>query len=98
MTKSTFNTGERRGMIVIIGILMMIILVMFISRSINTTYNTEQTATIDSIARELHLQIEASEKSPIKKESTTKETKATKHQKKNKYIEREPLNELLPTD
>lgn len=97
MTKNTFNIGERRGMIVIIGILMTIVLIMFISRSINAPDNTEQTATIDSIARELQSQVEASEQSHI---TTTKKKKkkTTKQQKESKYTERDPLNELLPTN
>lgn len=98
MTKSIYNIGERRGMIVIIGVLLTIVIYMFIYRTINTTDSTKQTATIDSIAQELQLQVEASKKSTTKKESTPRKKKTTKVQKKNKYIERDPLNELLPTE
>lgn len=98
MTKGTFNISERRGMIAIIGMLLTVIIALFIFRTINTSDNSEQSATIDSIAQELKLRVDAYEKSPSEKKTISKKNKSNKSQKKNKYTERNPLNELLPTN
>ena len=98
MTKSTFNISERRGMIAIIGILLTIIITLFIFRTINTTDYAQQHSKIDSIARELQLQVDTYDKSSSEKKKTSKKNKKNKPQKKNKYTERNPLDELLPTN
>ncbi len=98
MTISKFNISERRGMIVIIGILLTIVLTMLIIRTTATTSNPKQCASIDSIARGLQLQVEKNKKVVSEKNAQTQKKKKLKHQKKKLYIERNPLNEPLPTN
>lgn len=98
-----YNTGERRGMLVIIGILAIIVAFTYIMR--NNTFNDNfPKETTDSIVKKLHSQVEIKKKASstkIEKENN-KNKKKTKNiiRKKSqpKYEERNPLNENLPLD
>lgn len=98
-----YNTGERRGMLVIIGILAIIVALIYLMRnnSFNDNFPKETT---DSIVKKLHPQAEIEEKASSTKigKGNNKNKKKTKNiiRKKSqpKYEERNPLNENLPHD
>lgn len=109
--KHHFNTGERRGLIVIIAILSIIIAATFFTRQCNENKNEANVVNNDSIATMLRSKVE-SQKSSQSKESKTKEKKEKKEKKKsskkkkkttnkksnNNFVERDPLNETLPSN
>ncbi|MBR3831812.1 MAG: hypothetical protein IKJ52_11290 [Muribaculaceae bacterium] len=114
--KQHFNTGERRGLIVIIAILSIIIAATFFTRQCNENKTDANRVNNDSIATILRSKVE-SQKSTQPKESKTKkkknkktkkdkkETKKNSKKKKspnkksnNNFVERDPLNETLPTN
>lgn len=103
MSKPIFNTGERRGMLVIIGILAIIVAFTYLMR--NNTFNNNFPKEIsDSIVKELHTQVDKEnmtsssteiEKSHKKKKKKKQKNKINKNNQ-TKYEERNPLNESLP--
>ena len=114
--KQHFNTGERRGLIVIIAILSIIIAATFFTRQCNENKTDANRVNNDSIATILRSKVE-SQKPTQPKESKTKKkkNKKTKKDKKeskknskkkkspnkksnNNFVERDPLNETLPTN
>ena len=101
MSKPIFNTGERRGMLVIIGILAIIVAFTYLMR--NNTFNNNFPKEIsDSIVKELHTQVDKENKtsSSTEIEKSHKKKKKTKNRinknNQTKYEERNPLNENLP--
>lgn len=102
MSKPIFNTGERRGMLVIIGILAIIVAFTYLMR--NNTFNNNFPKEIsDSIVKELHTQVDKENKTsssteivnPTKKKKKKPKNKINKNNQ-TKYEERNPLNESLP--
>lgn len=94
MTKAIFNIGERRGMLIIIGILSIFVFITFFINNRNN--NQSEDPHVDSVARELRMQVKNS-KPILQKETPRKKKKAIKAQNKRKFIERNPLNEPLPS-
>ena len=103
--KQHFNTGERRGLIVVIAILSIIIAITFILKQSNNEITSSQQLQTDSIANVLRSKVEA-QKSTQSKEWKTKAKKEKKQSSKknqnkksnNNFVERDPLNETLPTN
>lgn len=93
MTKAIYNIGERRGMLIIIGMLSIFVFITFFID--NKSSNQSEDLYVDSVAQELRMQIKTNK--PIqKKETPTKKKKKIKTHIKPKFIERNPLNEPLP--
>lgn len=113
--KQHFNTGERRGLIVVIAILSIIIAITFILKQSNNEITSSQQLQTDSIANVLRSKVENLD-STQRKESKHKEKKSKKDKKEkkekkksskkkttnkksnNNFVERDPLNETLPTN
>ncbi|MBR5550907.1 MAG: hypothetical protein IKV83_03185 [Muribaculaceae bacterium] len=97
MAKGQYNIGERRGMLVVIGLLAAISIITFGIRNCNTS-TPSQAESIDSIAHQLHSQVDslaAPAKSNTKKKRKSKKDK--KHNTPKKIPkERNPLDESLP--
>lgn len=97
MAKGQYNIGERRGMLVVIGLLAAISIITIGIRNCNTS-TPSQAASIDSIALQLHSQVDslaAPSKSDTKKKRKSKKDK--KHNTTKKIPkERNPLDESLP--
>jgi hypothetical protein len=97
MAKGQYNIGERRGMLVVIGLLAAISIITFGIRNCNTS-TPLQAESIDSIAHQLHSQVDslaAPAKSNTKKKRKSKKDK--KHNTTKKIPkERNPLDESLP--
>lgn len=60
------------------------------------TSGTHDKAHLDSIASQLHQQIEAEKATPSPRKSRKEKSKKTKKKSKKQYGERDPLNESLP--
>ncbi|MBE6319227.1 MAG: hypothetical protein E7081_09690 [Bacteroidales bacterium] len=103
--KQHFNTGERRGLIVVITILSIIIAATFLTRQCNGNKTEANVINNDSIVTILRSKVEA-QKSTQSKEWKTKAKKEKKQSSKknqnkksnNNFVERDPLNETLPTN
>lgn len=95
MTKAIFNIGERRGMLIIIGMLSIFVFIIFLINS--RANNQSEDLYIDSVAQELCMQIKGN-KLIHQKETPRKKKKATKTKNKRKFIERDPLNEPIPSN
>lgn len=99
--KGKYNTSERRGMLVVIGILAIIVAITYCVRNCNVISDDHNQVDNDSIINQLHTQIEnekgvhSSPKENRKKEKD-KSKKSTHKKTKNSYVERNPLNEELP--
>lgn len=113
--KQHFNTGERRGLIVIIAILSIIIAATFFTRQCNENKTDTNRVNNDSIATILRSKVESQKSTQPKESKTKKKNKKTKKDKKeskknskkkkspnkksnNNFVERDPLNETLPTN
>lgn len=113
--KQHFNTGERRGLIVIIAILSIIIATTFFTRQCNENKTDANRVNNDSIATILRSKVESQKSTQPKESKTKKKNKKTKKDKKeskknskkkkspnkksnNNFVERDPLNETLPTN
>ena len=113
--KQHFNTGERRGLIVIIAILSIIIAATFFTRQCNENKTDANRVNNDSIATILRSKVESQKPTQPKESKTKKKNKKTKKDKKeskknskkkkspnkksnNNFVERDPLNETLPTN
>ena len=113
--KQHFNTGERRGLIVIIAILSIIIAATFFTRQCNENKTDANRVNNDSIATILRSKVESQKSTQPKESKTKKKNKKTKKDKKeskknskkkksphkpsnNNFVERDPLNETLPTN
>ena len=99
--KGKYNTSERRGMLVVIGILAIIVAITFCVRNCNVINNDHNQANTDSIINQLHTQIEnekgaSSTPKESRKKKKGKSKKSTHKKSKNNYVERNPLNEDLP--
>ena len=99
--KGKYNTSERRGMLVVIGILAIIVAITFCVRNCNVISDDHNQAYNDSIINQLHTQIEneKGEHSSTKenrKKKKDRSKKSTHKKTKNSYVERNPLNEELP--
>lgn len=103
--KGFFSIGERRGLIALLIVLSMIVAGIFTFKhfSSTSTFDQSQKARFDSISIQLHKQIEAEKTLPAtrkkatgKKQSKTKQKNSYKKSKKI-YIDRDPLNESLPS-
>ena len=102
--KSRFSIGERRGLIVVLALLAIIVASVFCVRHITDVTSDEyhDKARLDSIASQLHRQIEAEKSAPSPRESRKakskkkRKEKSTKKKTKKQYGERDPLNESLP--
>lgn len=104
--KNRFSIGERRGMIVVLTLLAIIVATVFgvkhFTRGAN--FDAHNKAQLDSIASRLHQQIEAEKAAPSPRKSQKekskkkrkKKTTKKKNQNKKQYGERDPLNESLP--
>ena len=113
--KQHLNTGERRGLIVIIAILSIIIAATFFTRQCNENKTDANRVNNDSIATILRSKVESQKPTQPKESKTKKKNKKTKKDKKeskknskkkkspnkksnNNFVERDPLNETLPTN
>ena len=113
--KQHFNTGERRGLIVIIAILSIIIAATFFTRQCNENKTDANRVNNDSIATILRSKVESQKSTQPKESKTKKKNKKTKKDQKeskknskkkkspnkksnNNFVERDPLNETLPTN
>ena len=112
--KQHFNTGERRGLIVVIAILSIIIAITFILKQSNNEITSSQQLQTDSIANVLRSKVEnldstqrkeskhkekkSKKDKKEKKKSTKKKKKTTNKKSNNNFVERDPLNETLPTN
>ena len=99
--KGKYNTSERRGMLVVIGILAIIVAITFCVRNCNVISNDHNQANTDSIINQLHTQIEnekgaSSVPNESRKKKKDKSKKSTHKKSSNNYVERNPLNEELP--
>ncbi len=103
--KGSFSIGERRGLIALLIVLSAIMIGVFAFKHFSsiTTFDQSQKAQFDSISAQLHKQIEAEKLPPAtRKKATTKKQTKTNHKKSGKkskriYIDRDPLNESLPS-
>ena len=112
--KQHFNTGERRGLIVVIAILSIIIAITFILKQSNNEITSSQQLQTDSIANVLRSKVEnldstqrkeskhkekkSKKGKKEKKKSSKKKKKTTNKKSNNNFVERDPLNETLPTN
>lgn len=115
--KQHFNTGERRGLIVVIAILSIIIAITFILKQSNNEITSSQQLQTDSIANVLRSKVENldstqrkeskhkekkskkdKKEKKEKKKSSKKKKKTTNKKSNNNFVERDPLNETLPTN
>lgn len=112
--KQHFNTGERRGLIVVIAILSIIIAITFILKQSNNEITSSQQLQTDSIANVLRSKVEnldstqrkeskhkekkSKKDKKEKKKSSKKKKKTTNKKSNNNFVERDPLNETLPTN
>ena len=112
--KQHFNIGERRGLIVVIAILSIIIAITFILKQSNNEITSSQQLQTDSIANVLRSKVEnldstqrkeskhkekkSKKGKKEKKKSSKKKKKTTNKKSNNNFVERDPLNETLPTN
>ena len=103
--KQHFNTGERRGLIVIIAILSIIIAATFFTRQCNENKTDANRVNDDSIATILRSKVESQKstqpkewKAKAKKEKKQSSKKNQNKKSNNNFVERDPLNETLPTN
>ena len=80
--KQHFNTGERRGLIVIIAILSIIIAATFFTRQCNENKTDANRVNNDSIATILRSKVESQKSTQPKESKTKKKNKKTKKDKK----------------
>lgn len=96
MKQGIFNIGERRGILIIIGILLIILALIFSFKHLNNdcTTSKQQIEATDSISQQLRNQIKKHNKS----NSSTKKNRKKKNVKKKitQYIDRDPLEEHIP--
>lgn len=103
--KQHLNTGERRGLIVIIAILSIIIAATFFTRQCNENKTDANRVNDDSIATILRSKVESQKstqpkewKAKAKKEKKQSSKKNQNKKSNNNFVERDPLNETLPTN
>ena len=103
--KQHFNTGERRGLIVIIDILSIIIAATFFTRQCYENKTDANRVNNDSIATILRSKVESQKstqpkewKAKAKKEKKQSSKKNQNKKSNNNFVERDPLNETLPTN
>lgn len=103
--KQHLNTGERRGLIVIIAILSIIIAATFFTRQCNENKTYANRVNNDSIATILRSKVESQKstqpkewKAKAKKEKKQSSKKNQNKKSNNNFVERDPLNETLPTN
>ena len=103
--KQHFNTGERRGLIVVIAILSIIIAATFFTRQCNENKTDANRVNDDSIATILRSKVESQKstqpkewKAKAKKEKKQSSKKNQNKKSNNNFVERDPLNETLPTN
>ena len=97
MSKAIFNTGERRGMIVVIAILSIIIAISLIIKSHTATHSNPQQHQTDSIAKVLRSQVEAQKTTSENRNKKEKKERQKKKEKKDSNKKKSKKNKKETT-